>query len=414
MAHRSKRRGFTLVELLVVIAIIGILIALLLPAVQAARQAAWKAQCTNNMKQLGVALHNYHAQLNSFPCGLAIGLPPAKAILDGTDTGVDPSVAFNGIALLLPFIEGNTITVAYDKNISWWEQRHADVYATVIPSLVCPANGNKDNPSSEPFIDDALDTFVTGAGGTLPPGGPPFRFGVTDYLLCKGAGDGWCISPFRIEDNNQNAFSPLERGMFDISLPKKFGVPGAEFACKISAITDGTSNTIAMGEGAQGANWQVCANSSSWNRPCTTAVPYPNDSTRSMPILQAWHMPPSFINIQDDAGVLLGSIFGCTLEKLNKNPVTHTVVELDLEDVSSSLDAVLNCESSIPLGADPNTDATPGNRDRVSNFRSDHKAGANFLFADGAVHFITDTVDRDVYRRMASIQGGETFEPPFE
>ncbi|MBX3412502.1 MAG: DUF1559 domain-containing protein [Pirellulales bacterium] len=429
MAHRSKRRGFTLVELLVVIAIIGILIALLLPAVQAARQAAWKAQCTNNMKQLGVALHNYHSQLNSFPSGLSIGLAPLRTIATGGDANA--TINFNAYASLLPFIEAGTITTTYDKNRNWWDQPPLQTsptvipnptYGAVIPSIICPANGNKDNPASDPFIDQGLNSLGTTFGVTLANylGPQPWRFGVADYLFCKGAGDGWCATPGRIEAGNSNAVSPLSRGMFDISLPRNFGVAGTDFACKISMITDGTSNTIAMGEGAQGPNWQICQNSSSWLRPCPSggtfpvAEPDPFDPTRSMPIYQAWHMPPSFTAVAAE-GIYLGSIFGCTLERLNKNPVTQTLVELDIENLSlETVETVLDCSDSIDLAAGLSDDVTPESGDRVSNFRSDHKAGANFLFADGAVHFINDSIDREVYRAMSTIQGGETFNAPFE
>jgi len=94
----SKRRGFTLVELLVVIAIIGILIALLLPAVQAAREAARRSQCTNNLKQMGLALHNYHDVQRSFPLGAYAG-PVTPVNLTGS----------NWRTALLPYLEQGTV-----------------------------------------------------------------------------------------------------------------------------------------------------------------------------------------------------------------------------------------------------------------------------------------------------------------
>lgn len=436
MTHRSERRGFTLVELLVVIAIIGILIALLLPAVQAARAAAWKAQCNNNLKQLGVALHNYHAQLGTFPPGLSIGLNPSRAS-EALKAGAKPtvSVTFNAFGALLPFVEQATIEYLYQGDRNWWEQ-DLRAYATVVPSLICPANGNKDNPASEEFVDSGVTKLATAFSFTPPTGFgmPPYRFGLTDYVFCKGAGDGWCASPFALDRGipasagNVGFTHKLERGMFDVSLPKKFGLPGAEFTCKEAYITDGTSNTIAMGEGAQGANWQICKDSGNWFRPCQTAEPYPGDPTRSHPVYQAWHMPPSITPLATNE-IYLGSIFACTFEKLNKNPVTQTLVDLPISGGAlGSPTALLDCTTSLGLTddsdpdsanwkggifADVNAVVNTNNNDRVSNFRSDHRAGANFLFADGSVHFIGDSVSRNVYRAMSTIQGAEVFDPPY-
>jgi len=153
--HRSPRRGgFTIVELLVVIAIIGILIGLLLPAVQAAREAARRLQCSNNLRQLGIALNNYHNTNNTFPAGFTYGVyydPPTFSSL-GT-------VGFynNAFASLLAYVEQQNLQNAaiFDPNQPWYLQ--SEEYTSAAISLFsCPSNGGKDNPLIDPYVGSFL------------------------------------------------------------------------------------------------------------------------------------------------------------------------------------------------------------------------------------------------------------------
>jgi prepilin-type N-terminal cleavage/methylation domain-containing protein/prepilin-type processing-associated H-X9-DG protein len=151
---KSRSRGFTLIELLVVIAIIAVLIALLLPAVQAAREAARRAQCVNNLKQIGLGMHNYHQGVGTFPMGNAIAY---------SDPGVQTSWGtFSALSMMLPYLEQTQIYNAC--NFSWtvWYGTGSALNATVwnvkVSSFLCPSDSN----AGKDFYNSYHGSFGTG------------------------------------------------------------------------------------------------------------------------------------------------------------------------------------------------------------------------------------------------------------
>lgn len=339
---RRERAGMTLVELLVVIAIIGVLVALLLPAVQAAREAARNAQCKNNLKQLGLALHNYHASHGQFPPGALGRLEVGIAVYSSAN------------AMLLPYLEESALSDAYDHSVPWSEQR-PDVARASIDVFNCPST-SEDNPYTHEILGRFVDNSV---------------YGTTDYVYSRGATDAWC---FEIEAGRDPRPGPIPntlRGMFDLNL-----------SMSMRKIVDGTSKTFAMGEGAGGTSWPVCHGA-------TCSEPHLDADGIAMPAGIGWVIGEPNTTPFFSQGLVASSIFACTVERLNKRPVTDTYF---------SVLHILECQSS-----------EQGGPHSTSNFRSDHPGGGNFLYGDGSVAFIGEGIDMRVYRAASTTQGAEAF-----
>jgi prepilin-type N-terminal cleavage/methylation domain-containing protein len=351
LRHRLARAGFTLVELLVVIAIIGVLVALLLPAVQAAREAARRSSCGNNLKQLGIALHNFHDVNNSFPpgavdddtnslgWGVAI-LPymeqmPLYQQIDAVFGPAQPAVATNPKPNML------LKTMAVHPNIdSWaagatqagqpWDNRnalHQTAIGTNLPSFRCPS-------SALPRVDDDNDAAAS-------------------YVGCIGTVslhyDSWAGG------NNPNAVTH-QNGILIYSNNNTRTI-----ATDMAAIGDGTSNTILVGEVGQSQD----VNPRITNHPC-------------FPI---W------------AG---GNVDGGNNSRFIGSCLRITGHGGVLDTPTLPIVAPMNMKLPIPPPTPSNTST------HISNmcFGSYHPGGAQFTLADASVRFIPDTVNATVYMAL--------------
>jgi prepilin-type N-terminal cleavage/methylation domain-containing protein len=216
-AHSKTRRGFTLVELLVVIAIIGILIALLLPAVQAARAAARRSSCQNNLKQIGLGLHNYHDTRNAFPYG---EYTPGNCC--GTQSFSNWAIA------ILPFIEQGTLHDRYDHSQRNEHANNRFVRESNVDSYNCAEDGNAGRDDVRP------------ASG--PGSGLMYRMSSYRCVGGKTDGRGWW-------DNNQASAANMPRNWRGILHSNgRMSNGRAELGPETMAIPDGLSNTLMVGE----------------------------------------------------------------------------------------------------------------------------------------------------------------------
>ncbi len=209
-----RQRGFTLVELLVVIAIIGVLVALLLPAVQAAREAARRTTCQNNMKNVALAVLNYEGTHKTFPNGTNFDRARENQISQISDMGP------NWVISVLPFMEFQALHDSFNLTVSIKDVRNREPRGAVIPSMLCPSDLNNQTKLSSARMGDnwARGNYAANVGG----GGLYYTAGSTLHIWGPDSG-GW--------KNDERR-----------------GVMGPNVAVSVKRITDGMTKTIMLGE----------------------------------------------------------------------------------------------------------------------------------------------------------------------
>jgi prepilin-type N-terminal cleavage/methylation domain-containing protein/prepilin-type processing-associated H-X9-DG protein len=309
--QRRPVRGFTLIELLVVIAIIAVLIALLLPAVQAAREAARRAQCLNNLKQLGIALHNYSGVHEQFPIG----------VYRVPSTGLNLPNGYKAVFVvgILSYIEQGNLFSSYNMNLLFNVADNATTRLTAISVYQCPS--------------DVSQIFNQASGTTFVPmdvkGSYGLNWGVNNYWD-QGLGNGVTAAPFYMG-----------------------------YGARFSAITDGTSNTLAMMEMRQ--------------------APSPNGNPQAIDRrARLWN--------DDSVNYQISTLLGP-----NSRSPDFGVCVNDLAQ-------------SLPCNSDINS---ADSRSFYMGSRSRHPGGVNVLFCDGSVRFAKDSIGLPIWKALSTMNGNE-------
>lgn len=368
----AQRKGFTLIELLVVIAIIAVLVSLLLPAVQQAREAARRTQCKNNMKQLGLAVHNFESTFQKLP-------HPGQC--DSTGSGSTVYMSQSTPTLLLPYMEQSNVFQKMDQQLKFVDMPTAGYTTTALhPNSIGAVYNDANYPDTVAAAKTQIPGFVcpstpVDAGQRSPDG-----YGVWDYMF---------IAVSDVEDNSPNpsghALTPLgtrptvAARRVEVT---KFGCLSCEdkSGAGFRRITDGTTNTLLLIEDAGRAHPTsgVFASLSNRPSPIPTEGPQWSGGASGGRRMYAWADP--------DAGT--NGFSGPS----NALAPASRVIGIN--------------QNKTPLGGPPSCLWTTNNCGPNDEPFSWHSGGVNALMGDGSVRFISESIDSMTLKWLTGANDG--------
>jgi prepilin-type N-terminal cleavage/methylation domain-containing protein/prepilin-type processing-associated H-X9-DG protein len=370
LVPRGRRdTGFTLIELLVVIAIISVLIALLLPAVQSAREAARRVQCTNNLKQIALAFMNYESSNTTFsPTSVNVPMPTGAA---GSWLY---SASWSPFARAANFLEQSNFFNSI--NFSWDYDTPPNITVEITPLafLYCPSD-----PGSH-----INDSSLGGTGAAT-----------TSYGTCDGDWYVWSVNW-----GATNTVGPMNRSLF-----------GPNYARRIAMITDGTSNTLMASEGYIGhAQMRSCGNTPAFpSDPVTgtysfTNIPAPGPNSQTALYYQITNCATATGKVK--AGGPIGHTRWCDGGVYYSGFTTANTPNCQVSTISRAT-GYSNAGKNVPMDWDW-VDENDGGPTFMSLAASSyHPGGVNAAFADGSVHFIKNSINPVTWYALGTIAGGE-------
>ena len=378
MSMRKVQRAFTLIELLVVIAIIAVLIALLLPAVQSAREAARRIQCTNNLKQIGLAMHNYHTSNNSFPQGVS-------ASLNSVNPGCIAWSGWSAQALMLGYMEGQTIYNACNFMLDPFSATvspsiNGTAILTKISAFLCPSDGNAGTAAG-----NAQVTLTTQVDSTL----------INNYYASVGTTN-------YVDNFVNNGGTPQTCG----TSPGSTGIFWYSVAYGIQSVSDGTSNTVAFSEGLTGTNGTTRQN-------YTTGV-NENGPSGYFDVWQTLAAP----------GPAPGPVMASWLQTCNTNFATASAASMTLStnrgwlwcwgmETMTMFNTIVPPNSSqfqwasCRNGCGGACDVVSADHSNITPATSNHPGGCNVMMADGHVQFIKSSISMTTWWQLGTRANGE-------